>query len=805
MFFKNRFTLSAERALRSAHECASSLGHAYVGSEHLLLGILNQNDGHASKLLMGEGVEKKDISSKIIENIGRGVRGVVTAQGLTPSAENIVKRANSIAKKQGKSYISTDHILLAILSEEESEGKRILSESRADVSRLRRALLVFGESDSSNTHTSDIRTARDKNELKNLRSFGCDMCDAARQGKLDRVIGREKESERVLEILLRKTKNNPLVIGEPGVGKTALVEGISAKINSGNVPRALADKRIFRIDIPSIVAGTKYRGEFEERVKAILSEASRAGNIILFIDELHTIVGAGSAEGAIDAANILKPVISRREVQIIGTTTFSEYKKYIERDAALSRRFQTVTLAPPSVRECEQLLFGIREDLEDHHKVKICDEAIYSAIKLSERYITERMLPDKAIDLLDEAASFVRMHGQTPQESIVEAEEKLEKIRKQKALCVKNEEFQNAANLKEAEEKVLLSLREINAREETVIVKVEHIMRIVSRITGIPISKLDDEEGKRISRLEELIHDRIVGQEKAISSIARAIRRSRCGFSEASRPIGSFLFAGPTGVGKSAVCKVLSEIMFDDKESFIRIDMSEYMEKHEAAKLIGSPPGYVGFGEGNTLVDRVRKKPYSLVLFDEIEKAHPDVANLLLQILEEGELTDSSGRVADFRNTIVVMTSNVGAQKLFVNELGFFETDKEKTQKRAEKEVISAINKSFRPEIINRIDSIVVFERLGREDITKICDMEIENVAKRANDVGVKLVVSQSARDFIAEKGFDPRFGARPLRRAVSSFVTDKLSSMFLENSRREGEYKIVMSEEGTDTECVLQ
>lgn len=803
MFFKNRFTLSAERALRNAHECASSFGHAYVGSEHLLLGILNQSDGHASKLLVDEGVEKKDISSKIIENVGRGARGAVTAQGLTPSAGNIVKRANSIAKEQGKSYISTDHILLAILSEEESEGKRILSQSQADVSRLRRALLVFGEGNSSDTHTADTRPTKDKNELKHLRAFGCDMCDAARRGKLDRVIGREKESERVLEILMRKTKNNPLIIGEPGVGKTALVEGVSAKIDSGNVPRALADKKIFRIDIPSIVAGTKYRGEFEERVKAILLEASRAGNVILFIDELHTIVGAGSAEGAIDAANILKPVISRHEIQIIGTTTFSEYKKYIERDAALARRFQTVTLAPPSARECEELLFGIREDLEAHHKVKICDDAIYSAIKLSERYITERMLPDKAIDLLDEAGSFVRMHGVASQESIIEIEEKLEKVRKEKEKCVKNEEFENAALLKDEEKKLLLRLNEVSGSEERARVNSGHIIRIVSQMTGIPISKTDEEENEKIAHLEELLHGSIVGQEKAISSISKAIRRSRCGFSDDCRPIGSFLFAGPTGVGKSAVCKALSDIMFDDKDSFIRIDMSEYMEKHETAKLIGSPPGYIGYGEGNTLVDKVRKKPYSLVLFDEIEKAHPDVANLLLQILEEGELSDSSGRVADFRNTIVVMTSNVGAEKLLENELGFFEADKEKAEKRAEKAVISVINKSFRPEILNRIDNIVVFESLRREDVAKICDMEIEKIVKRAHNTGVKLIVSEPVREFIAEKGFDSRFGARPLRRAVSSFVTDKLSSVFLENSRREGDYKIVMSEDGTDTECI--
>ena len=804
MLFKNRFTLSAERALRSAHECASSFGHAYVGSEHLLLGILNQSDGHASKLLIREGIQKKEISSKIIESVGRGSCGSVTAQGLTTSAGNIVKKANSIAKKQGKSYISTDHILLALLTEEDSAGKRILSESRADVSRLKRALLIFGDGDSHDTHTTDVRTAKEKNELKHLRAFGCDMCDAARHGKLDRVIGREKECERVLGILMRKTKNNPLIIGEPGVGKTALVEGLSARIEEGRVPPALIGKRIFRIDISSIVAGTKYRGEFEERVKAIISESTRAGNIILFIDELHTIVGAGSAEGAIDAANILKPVISRREIQIIGTTTFSEYKKYIERDAALSRRFQTVTLAPPTARECEELLFGIRGDLEAHHKVKICDGAIYSAIKLSERYIPERMLPDKAIDLLDEAASSVRLRSVPSTESIKELEEKIYEIRRKKGERVKCEDFEEAALLKNEEDelsKEISGLRRSCGGEVNAI----NIAEAVSEKTGIPLKQLNSEEGEKLLNLEELMHKRIVGQERAISSIAKAIRRGRCGFSDSSRPIGSFLFAGPTGVGKTALCKALSEILFNDRQSFVRIDMSEYMEKHEAAKLIGSPPGYVGFGEGNTLVDRVRKNPYALILFDEVEKAHPDVSNLLLQILEEGELTDSSGRVANFRNSIIVMTSNLGAEKLLENELGFFETNEEKTARRTEKAVLSVINKSFRPEIINRIDNVVVFDKLSREDIRKICDMEIEKTVSRADAVGVKLVVPDSVRDFIAEKGFDSRFGARPLRRAVSSYIEDKLSSKYLGNKSSVGEYKIILSEDKTDTDCVLQ
>ncbi|MBR5543105.1 MAG: ATP-dependent Clp protease ATP-binding subunit [Oscillospiraceae bacterium] len=808
MFFENKFTKNAEKAIRNAHRCASGFGHGYVGSEHLLLGILAENDGKASKMLTSAGVIKSELSEKIIQNIGQGTAGDSTAQGLTPTARRIVRRAYVIAQNSGKSYISTEHLLMAMLSEDESGAGKLLMETNADIKNIRRAFLAFGENDANGAKSMDARSTREKSEIKLLSVHGRDMCAAARDGRLDAVTGRDDEITRVLQILMRRTKNNPLILGEPGVGKTALVEGIALCIAKGDVPPQLRQKRIFMLDVPSMVAGTKYRGEFEERMKTILREVSRAGNIILFVDEIHTIVGAGAAEGAIDAANIFKPAMSRREIQIIGTTTFSEYKKYIERDAALDRRFQSVTLTQPDREACAGILFGIRECYEKHHGIKISDDAVYAAIDLSERYIPERSLPDKAIDLLDEASSRARIFSSAPPPRMRELEESIAKTVVRKEENIKQERFEEAARLRDEEQKLREELSDMSRIWQEVIegkirIGAGNIAEIVSSRTGIPVRSITDEESEKLSRLEELLSESIVGQKEAISAVSKAIRRSRCGFSDPTRPVGSFLFAGPTGVGKTAVCRALAEILFDDQSKLIRIDMSEYMEKHESSKLIGSPPGYVGYGEGTTLVDRVRRNPYCVVLFDEIEKAHPDIANLLLQILEEGSLTDSHGVSADFRNAIVVMTSNVGAGKMNKQDVGFMPEDAVLSEEKLVAGVRAEINRAFRPEIINRIDDIVVFRKLGKTEISAVCNMQIERSIARAKEVGVELSVASDVREFIAEKSYDSRFGARPVRRAVRMYIEDKLSTEYLKNSRKHGKYKIEVDENGT--RCIAQ
>lgn len=786
------FTQKANTALNAAIEYAENLGHTYIGSEHLLLGLLSSEGSVAYTALTARNITADNVETAVRNSVGIGTPTDLSPNDFTPRSKNIIETAVTIARSLGHGYVGTEHLLIAILRDSSCYAMDILDAmnvSAADIAEEITKSVNVSQNDAS---PKSKEQSKGKTETPTLDQFGRDLTAIARQGKIDPVIGRQKEIERVIQILCRRTKNNPCLIGEPGVGKTAIAEGLALKIASGEVPEILKDKRIVALDLTGMVAGTKYRGDFEERIKSAIDEVSKAGNIILFIDEVHTLIGAGAAEGAVDAANILKPALARGEMQVIGATTIEEYRKNIEKDSALERRFQSVLVGEPSREEAVEILKGIRDKYEAHHKVKITDEAIEAAVKMSSRYIGDRFLPDKAIDLIDEAASKVRLRAYTPPEDIRELEEKIKRINEEKASAVNSQNFEQAAALRDEEKEVKAHLE--NAKEgwkkqnsETNgVVTPDEIAAIVSEWTHIPVVQLTEEESQRLLHMEEELHRRIVGQDQAVSAVAKAIRRGRVGLKDPNRPTGSFIFLGPTGVGKTELCKTLAATLFGDESAMIRLDMSEFMEKHTVSKLVGSPPGYVGYDEGGQLTEKVRRKPYSVVLFDEIEKAHPDVFNMLLQILDDGVLTDSQGRKVDFKNCIIIMTSNVGA-KLITNAgnaaLGFKGEEGNGTMSQSDIKdaVMGELKKCFRPEFLNRVDDIIVFEQLNKDDIKEIARRMLKTLKNRVHDMGIELSFDDSAIEKIADEGFDPVYGARPLRRAIQSEIEDKLSEEMLD------------------------
>ena len=792
------FTQKANTALNAAIEYAENLGHTYIGSEHLLLGLLSSEGSVAYTALTARNITADNVETAVRNSVGIGTPTVLSPNDFTPRSKNIIETAVTIARSLGHGYVGTEHLLIAILRDSSCYAMDILDAmnvSAADIAEEITKSVNVSQNDAS---PKSKEQSKGKTETPTLDQFGRDLTAIARQGKIDPVIGRQKEIERVIQILCRRTKNNPCLIGEPGVGKTAIAEGLALKIASGEVPEILKDKRIVALDLTGMVAGTKYRGDFEERIKSAIDEVSKAGNIILFIDEVHTLIGAGAAEGAVDAANILKPALARGEMQVIGATTIEEYRKNIEKDSALERRFQSVLVGEPSREEAVEILKGIRDKYEAHHKVKITDEAIEAAVKMSSRYIGDRFLPDKAIDLIDEAASKVRLRAYTPPEDIRELEEKIKRINEEKASAVNSQNFEQAAALRDEEKEVKAHLE--NAKEgwkkqnsETNgVVTPDEIAAIVSEWTHIPVVQLTEEESQRLLHMEEELHRRIVGQDQAVSAVAKAIRRGRVGLKDPNRPTGSFIFLGPTGVGKTELCKTLAATLFGDESAMIRLDMSEFMEKHTVSKLVGSPPGYVGYDEGGQLTEKVRRKPYSVVLFDEIEKAHPDVFNMLLQILDDGVLTDSQGRKVDFKNCIIIMTSNVGA-KLITNAgnaaLGFKGEEGNGTMSQSDIKdaVMGELKKCFRPEFLNRVDDIIVFEQLNKDDIKEIARRMLKTLKNRVHDMGIELSFDDSAIEKIADEGFDPVYGARPLRRAIQSEIEDKLSEEMLDGRMTSG------------------
>ena len=812
--YNSRFTQRAESAIRSAQEAAQELGHGYVGSEHILLGLVRETDGIASKALARVGADPDKLKNAVIEAVGEGQSGA-PVQGFTPRGKRIIELAIAEATRHGHNFVGTEHILMGLLRESDCVAAQLLANLGADPRQLYGTLEQMTGSAGAEPPRSDGaenprpgRAARENPanaSTKTLNKFGRDLTDMAREGKLDPIIGRDEETARVIRILSRRTKNNPVLIGEPGVGKTAVAEGLAERIAAGDVPETLKNKRLFSLDLGGMLAGTKYRGEFEERIKTAIDEVKNAGNVILFIDEIHTLIGAGAAEGAIDAANILKPALSRGEIQVIGATTIDEYRKHIEKDAALERRFQPVTVGKPSEAEAVEILKGLRDRYEAHHGLKIPDDAIKSAVELSARYIGDRRLPDKAIDLIDEACSRVRMATATAPDSLKEMEEHLARLATEKEAAVAAQDFELAAKLRDEEKAAKEDLeqersawqgRSSGERSE---VTAEDVAAVVSGWTGVPVTRLTEDEAQRLLHMEEILHRRVVGQDEAVTAVSKAIRRGRVGLKDPKRPTGSFIFLGPTGVGKTELCRALAEALFGDENAMIRVDMSEYMEKHSVSKLIGSPPGYVGFDEGGQLTEKVRRSPYSVVLFDEIEKAHPDVFNILLQILEDGRLSDSQGRVVDFKNTIIVMTSNLGAHDLMERKrLGFGEDSSEApSDSEVRATVMQRLREAFRPEFLNRIDEIIVFHRLDKETIREIARAMFDTVAARIRDAsGVELSADDSALDMIADEGFDPTYGARPLRRALSSKVEDSVAEKLLEGSLKSGD-KVVAKTEG--------
>ena len=794
------FTEKAEKALAYSQECASALGHNYIGTEHLLFGLIKEGSGVAARVLQSQGVTEEKVLKEIEQLVGRGEKPNQQLLGFTPRTKKVLEISLKEANKMNQNFVGTEHILLGIIKEGESVAVRILMDLGIDPQKLLAEITkVLSEE-----IPGAPNAPKDNSGYANtptLNQYGRDLTQMAREGKIDPVIGRDKEIERIIQILSRRTKNNPCLIGEPGVGKTAIVEGLAQRIAEGNVPEMLKDKRVVTLDLSAMVAGAKYRGEFEDRLKKAIEEVRKAGNVILFIDEMHTIIGAGAAEGAIDASNILKPALARGEIQVIGATTYDEYRKHVEKDAALERRFQPITVDEPSVDATIEILKGIRDKYEAHHKVKINDEALEAAAKLGDRYITDRYLPDKAIDLVDEAASKVHLRAYSVPEDLKDMEKNLMNIVKEKEEAIKCQEFEKAAKLRDKEH----TLRENLGKEKdewqkqnqtkTEVVTEDEIAEIVSSWTGIPVKRLTEEEADRLLNLEEVLHKRVVGQDEAVKAVAKAIRRGRMGLKDPKRPIGSFIFLGPTGVGKTELSKALAEALFGDENAIIEIDMSEYMERFAVSRLVGSPPGYVGYEEGGQLTEKVRRKPYSVVLFDEIEKAHPDVFNILLQILEEGRLTDSQGRVVDFRNTVIIMTSNVGARLITERKrMGFApgDEDKEKSYEEMKNNVMTELKKTFRPEFLNRVDEIIVFHPLEEEHIKQIVGIMINKIAERLKQNGINMEVTDNAKVLIAKKGFDPVFGARPLRRAVQNMIEDKIAEEMLDGNVKAGDNILV-------------
>ena len=799
---KNRFTQKAQNALNLSLGSASDMGHTYIGSEHLLLGLCREESGVAAHYLQSRGVDTQKVKAAIIRLAGVGVPCEVSATDMTPRTKSIIQASLAEAQRCGQELIGTEHLLLSILREQDSVAVRILESFGISISDLSNDLAAYiGASPTveGTISTKEKNVKKQRNSVlgstQTLKSFARDLCELATAGKIDPVIGRDSETERLIQILSRRQKNNPCLIGEPGVGKTAVVEGLASRIVAGDVPENLIDKSIVTLDIASMIAGAKYRGEFEERFKNVMEEVRKNPNIILFIDEIHTIIGAGAAEGAVDAANIIKPALARGELQVIGATTISEYRKHIEKDAALERRFQSVTVGEPSVEDALKILCGLREKYETHHKLKISDEALRAAVELSIRYIADRYLPDKAIDLIDEAASRLRIRTHTSPDGIKAKEEELKAVCQQKEAAILSQEFESAATLRDKEQALKKEIEEEKLHWRSsqdameLCVSEADIAEVVTQWTGIPVHNLLVEEEERLLRLEEHLKSRVIGQADAVSAVAKAIRRGRIGLKDPRRPIGSFVFMGPTGIGKTELARALAEVMFGSESAMIRLDMSEYMEKHSVSKLIGSPPGYVGFDEGGQLTEKIRRKPYSVVLFDEIEKAHPDVFNILLQVLEDGHLTDSQGRQVDFRNTVIILTSNVGAGEMSAAKTLGFVSDSQKSEENERHErMMRALRSTFRPEFLNRIDEVIIFNSLSREDIAEIAKLMLDDVTERCKNIDISLSFSPKVAELLAEKGFDESYGARPLRRTIMRLVEDKLSTDLLEGKFKAGD-----------------
>ena len=805
-----KFTSRAEKAINIASSIAAELGHNYIGTEHLLYGLVEEGSGLASKVLQDQGLTSERVLEEIDELIGRA-EGIDKPVGFTPRTKRVIENAFLEAKKMGNDFIGTEHLLIGIMVEGDSIAVRILLDSDINSQKLYNELVkVIKEGDEDTESEGTSKSSRGSyNSTQTLNQYGTDLTKKATEGKLDPVIGRKDEIDRVIQILSRRSKNNPCLIGEPGVGKTAVVEGLAEKIIAEDVPEMLKGKRVVSIDLSSMIAGAKYRGDFEERIKKCLNEVKKAGDVILFIDEIHTIVGAGSAEGAVDAANILKPLLARGEIQLIGATTLNEYRKYIEKDSALERRFSPVTVLEPTPEDTVKILQGIRDKYEAHHNVQITDEAIESAVKLSVRYITDRYLPDKAIDLIDEAASRIKMKTYTVPDKIREIEEQVENLSKEKEEAVRVQDFEKAASIRDKEHELKDKLEKDKKKWENknskavTTLKEDDIAEVISSWTNIPVKRLTQDENEKLKNLEHTLHERVIGQDEAVSAVAKAIRRGRLGLKDPNRPIGSFLFLGQTGVGKTELSKALAETLFGNEDSMIRIDMSEYMESHTVSKLIGAPPGYVGFDEAGQLTEKVRRKPYSVILFDEIEKAHPDVMNMLLQILDDGRLTDGQGRTVNFKNTVIIMTSNVGARLLADKKsLGFSVDDNDKSRadqkdyEDTKKEVMAELKKQFKPEFLNRIDETIVFHKLNNDDISKIIDIMLKKVEKRLAEQNIIVEIDKKAKDLIAKSGVDDNYGARPLRRAIQNMIEDRIAEEILDGNIAPGKKAVISAKD---------
>lgn len=795
-----RFTERAQKVLYYAQEEAKNLKHPAIGTEHILLGLLREGEGVGAKALIASGIDLGKVKSTVTKLVKIGPGGFELGEiGFTPRAKKVIGLAQDEAVRWGVNYVGTEHILLGLIREGEGVAAQVLLDLGANPDKIRRQVLAFLGGIPSNdlggtSRKQGTKGGAGQTKTPTLDEFGRDLTNMARDNKIDPVIGRSNEIQRVIQVLSRRTKNNPVLIGEPGVGKTAIAEGLAKKIIEGNIPEVLKDKRVVALDMGSLVAGSKYRGEFEERLKKVMDEIRLAGNVILFIDEMHTLIGAGAAEGAIDAANILKPALARGELQTIGATTLDEYRKYVEKDPALERRFQPIQVDQPTTEEAVEILLGLRDRYEAHHGVKITDEAINAAVNLSDRYITDRFLPDKAIDLIDEASSKVRLQIQTAPPNLKELEEEIERLSKEKEAAVMGQEYEKAAEFRDQEQKKRKELADSREqwknenRSKTQVVTVEDIAGIVSSWTGIPVNKLAEEETEKLLKMEEILHQRVIGQDDAVQAVSKAVRRARSGLKNPKRPIGSFIFLGPTGVGKTELARALAEALFGDEDSLVRIDMSEYMEKHAVSRLVGAPPGYVGYEEGGQLTEAVRRKPYSVVLLDEIEKAHPEVFNILLQVLEDGRLTDSKGRTVDFRNTVLIMTSNVGASHLKqTGPLGFTQPDVDDDYNVMKERVMEALKKSFRPEFLNRIDETIVFHALEKEHIKEIVGLMLKDLEKRLQENELSLEVSEAAKEILVKEGFNPTYGARPLRRAIQKLIEDPLAEEMLKGTYKAG------------------